>query len=951
MEYLIITGVALKKLIIGVMGVVGLITTGLLVLPIFVNFNQYKTEICDAAKSAIGREVSISGDIKLSLLPSPTIQIMNVRVANIKGASHPHMVLVDRLEASLSVLPLLKRHLEFRKVSLVKPRFFLEELPSGEKNWIFEGEGDAGQSLSTQLLGDARANSMLMPAKVDIQKIKILNASLSFQKDKTQFEIADMDLDVKRQSSGAFEGEGQVDHQGNIVKVSGSVDLNDPTLKYVVDARLDGSVLTLRGSYDQKTQEVATSMNLSLRPYDFSYLKEHLQTLPLSLDKHLFIKADVSGTQEVFKFKNIQYDSDALSFKGKASLDLKSQEIMVALSDLPGDGAIEGTVNIKGPLSGQVVASAVDPSKFLKSLMTESAYGQITAKVKEDALKKLKQSTIKASFDYADNVVSVKNLFITVKNSIIRGSCSVHMNGNAQVVNLNLAGQSLSDIGMIFDNDFLKSVNDGRLKGSIDLFEKSPHMDVEATLFGGKVALKGQLKPLKVEASLVHPNLSQLLQVINKNPSTQKLGETKISAEISHTDPILLISNLSGIIKTSAEPVNIAGDLKIHMLNTSTGLEGSLKLGKVDLAFLSADGKSNRGDQSSKGETTGGTKKRSKKESGKGKLDTETEEKKTAGGKWSKEPLLGDGSAFSADLDVRIERLISGDWMVEDALMKVQLKNGTLEIPTFSGRVFGGMMKGSASLSKEKALLNASVQDAQLDRVPVKNAAFKVLKGSADASVDVVSSGKSVHDLVSKLKGLVTISVKKGLFQGFNLQSFVELVKNLNGPQLLPNLMGVMQGGETRFDALKVILSFKDGVGQISSFDLSISDVLVKASGTLNLPAYRADTNWALSIPAKADLPTVKMTVFGPLDNLQKTIDMQAMQQYLMQNIVSKLTKGGNPIENLLGLGGGSDTSSSKNDPSPSQSDANSAKKPADTIEKIIEKPEDAVKDILKGLF
>ncbi|MBX9697476.1 MAG: AsmA-like C-terminal region-containing protein, partial [Alphaproteobacteria bacterium] len=187
--------------------------------------------------------------------------------------------------------------------------------------------------------------------------------------------------------------------------------------------------------------------------------------------------------------------------------------------------------------------------------------------------------------------------------------------------------------------------------------------------------------------------------------------------------------------------------------------------------------------------------------------------------------------------------------------------------------------------------------------------------------------------------------LKNGLFQGFNLQSFVDLVKNLNGPQLLPSLMGVMQGGETRFDALKVDLTFKDGIGQISSFDLSIPDVLLKASGAIDLPNYRADTNWVLSVPAKADLPSVKMVVFGPLDNVQKKIDMQDMQQYLMKNIISRLTKGGNPLENLLGLGGDSkETSTSK-------SEADSAAKPANTLEKIIEKPEDAVKDIIKGLF
>lgn len=937
-------GDALKKFIFGVMGVVGLAITGLLVLPIFVNFNQYKTEIQDAAKNAIGRDVSILGDIKLSFLPSPTIQIMNVRVANIKGAAHPDMLLVERLEASVSLIPLFKRHLEFRKIAFVRPLLFLEELASGDTNWAFKGIDDVSQTVSSELSSDkGQDNSMLMPTKIHIQKIKILNAAIVFQKDKVLHKIDDMDLDVKRLASEVFEADGQLDYDGKTIKLSGSLDLSAPSPKYVVDARLDGSALTLRGDYDPQTQAVATSMNLSLRPYDFSYLKDQIKTWPLHLDKNLFLKAEVSGTQDALKFKNIHYDSDTLSFKGRANVDLKTQVAMMALSDLPGDGVIEGTINMKGPLSGQVAVSAEDPSKLLKSLMNDGDFGQLTAQANGDALKKLKKSYVKASFEYADNVVSVKNIFITIKNAIIRGACTANMNADAQALKFDLAGQSLSDVFAIFDNNALKMVNEGHLKGSIDLAQKSSHMDVEATLFGATVALKGQFKPLKMHVSLSHPNLSHLLQTVTQKPSSQKLGETKIAADISYTDPVLLISNLSGMIKSSGESMSVGGDLKVHVLNTSTGLEGSLNLGKIDLAFLDAEGKSSNSHKASKSKSTHETKSESEKQSKKGivKEKTVAEEKKSTGSNWSKEPLLPESRAVAVDLDVGIERLVSGDCVIESAAMKCQLKNGILEIPTFTGRVFGGTIKGSASLDSKKTLLNISLQDAQLDRVPVKNAAFKVLKGQTAATIDVVSSGKSMYDLVSNLKGLVTISLKNGLFQGFNLQSFVDLVKNLNGPQLLPNLMGVMQGGETRFDALKAGLSFKGGVGQISSFDLSIPDVVVKAGGTIDLPNYKADTNWALSIPAKADLPTVKVAVFGSLDNLQKKVDLQDMQQYLMKNIVSKLTKGGNPLENLLGLGGDSS----------SKSDEGSAKKPLDSLEKVIEKPEEAVKDILKSLF
>jgi len=65
----------LKKILIGLGVLVLLLVIAVAVGPRFVDWNAYKPRVIEAVQKATGRQLSIDGNISLSLLPSPTLSV------------------------------------------------------------------------------------------------------------------------------------------------------------------------------------------------------------------------------------------------------------------------------------------------------------------------------------------------------------------------------------------------------------------------------------------------------------------------------------------------------------------------------------------------------------------------------------------------------------------------------------------------------------------------------------------------------------------------------------------------------------------------------------------------------------------------------------------------------------------------------------------------------------
>jgi uncharacterized protein involved in outer membrane biogenesis len=175
-------------LIIGTLLVIALFTA--LIAPFFVDWAQYRSDIEEYGRQITGREVKIAGDIDIRILPLPKLTLGRVSIANHEGAQAPDLMSARRLDARLSLSPLLRGKLHVTSILLEEPVIDLERMENGTGNWWLKPHIDLVEfakieeisleavrlTNATFFLRDARRDSV---ARFDDGELTISAASLS----------------------------------------------------------------------------------------------------------------------------------------------------------------------------------------------------------------------------------------------------------------------------------------------------------------------------------------------------------------------------------------------------------------------------------------------------------------------------------------------------------------------------------------------------------------------------------------------------------------------------------------------------------------------------------------------------------------------------------------------------------------------------------------------------
>ncbi|WP_428661648.1 AsmA family protein [Reyranella sp.] len=230
-----------KRLLIGAAGFLSLVIAALLVLPSVIDTDAYKPEIAAQVKQATGRDIAIDGPIRLSLLPTPSVELDGVRFLNVPGSKNPNMVEVKSVNVTPSLLALLVGDIEVSEVALVEPKIALEIDVEGKPNWDF------APSMAAAGPGSSK------PLSLD--RFTVKNGTLLFNDSRTGLAMAAENADFSA-SVGSIDGP---------YSLAGSATVNGAPLKiglaastrtnsgYAIDATLEagGGRLSYKGTLSE----------------------------------------------------------------------------------------------------------------------------------------------------------------------------------------------------------------------------------------------------------------------------------------------------------------------------------------------------------------------------------------------------------------------------------------------------------------------------------------------------------------------------------------------------------------------------------------------------------------------------------------------------------------------------------------------------------------------------
>lgn len=349
----------MKKLVIGIVAVIVILIAAVLVAPSFVDWNARKQQIAELVKDATGRDLTINGDIDVTILPRPALRVEDVRLSNAAGASAPDMIRLPEARVSVAFGPLFEGQLA-TVVTLVRPIINLEKLAGGRANWQFEAAPTTSEDAAAA--GQGAGDDDRLNVKLD--SFRIVDGTISYlESENGSFErIEKLNSDISFDSlKGPFRLEGEAAIRGVPVTVESSTGKLKPDtpLPFLVEIKTPGgnTELRLRGSLSDPTGDPSIKAEVTATVDDPAALLHATVggSAPAVMAQNLSVQAGLDASATAVALNAIEVEFGEARVTGDIKADLgETQKMSVVLR--------AGNLNLDAFLGGGAEKAAKPPT-------------------------------------------------------------------------------------------------------------------------------------------------------------------------------------------------------------------------------------------------------------------------------------------------------------------------------------------------------------------------------------------------------------------------------------------------------------------------------------------------------------------------------------------------------------------------------------------------------------
>lgn len=441
----------MKKIGIGAGILLILLIGSALVVPSFIDWNQYKSQIVTTASDLSGRTVSINGDLSLTVLPSPSFSAEDVSVSNVAGGQAGNFITLKSVDVNVAFFPLLRGEVQVKKFILVEPVVAIEIDENGKGNWEF-GSDEAAQ--------DSSGSS----TDLSFEQFQIENGQLSYQdiSTGTQELVRMINADVTIDSlQGPFEIDGNARYKNLPVSIdlmvgtiregrkvpinltSGLLD-NDVQIKFVGGALLDEVSPQADGKINLDADEVGdVFLALALLDPENTNQNGPKYNQPLSLET------------------TVAYGGDAINISA----------FNFEMGESRGAGSLKATFGELTRFDGNLTVNSLDLDSFLPAIEETDLQPESTSQG-QDNIDYSFLSEIEGTFQfklgalqYNEKIASQLDLDITASNSELDfTNARVNMPGGSE---LSLRGALSAPQNKPFFNGNV-ALNSGNFRAFLD---------------------------------------------------------------------------------------------------------------------------------------------------------------------------------------------------------------------------------------------------------------------------------------------------------------------------------------------------------------------------------------------------------------------------------------------------------------------------------------------------
>ncbi len=210
----------MKRIVPAILAIFVLLAAALIIGPFFIDWNKYKPQIIEQAKSAAGYDLRIDGDLTLTALPIPTLKIQGLTVKAPRGQDQ-NLLTMEQANVSVDLLPLISGNISINTVRLVKPDIRLEILPDGTNSWmsdkLLSEQASVDSSADKNGTSEKKSSPDIMLSKLVIDGGRV---SYSDRRSGSKQVLENINTELGAQTlKGPYTANGMFDYNGKTIEV------------------------------------------------------------------------------------------------------------------------------------------------------------------------------------------------------------------------------------------------------------------------------------------------------------------------------------------------------------------------------------------------------------------------------------------------------------------------------------------------------------------------------------------------------------------------------------------------------------------------------------------------------------------------------------------------------------------------------------------------------------
>ncbi len=930
----------MKRIIIGIFAFIFIAIGALITVALLTPKDVYKSRIETAAANALGRDVTLNGDVGLSFFPRISASVEDVTVANPEAFTSKHMIKAGALRGSVKWGPLFTGRVEVHEIAFIDANVDLEVLPDGRANWEFETANSETPAEPTST-GEINAG---------IDRARLVNAALTYRDGaagaiytltdlNVEASVASLSEELAASGDGVFEGDAfsfELTLDSPQAIIDGTEAAADVSFKMdLVDASFTGTATTgetpnIAGVFEASAPNIKALAD---------YAEIDPASLPVALAPlgNLGTSGSVSGPIDALKldFETLDIKGDALtvSYTGKATL-----------TETP---SIDG--NLK--LNLQNTAATI------KALGLE---------IPEAAILDSAELALTSSLSGPSDAISAKGIDLAINgprlNATYKGTANV---GTNTTVNgqLSLNTADLHQL-VLASGIALEPAQTDPLKGA--------RFDLQTTLSGPAEAISASDIDLNLTGDLLNAsyrgdvslagdgslngqldaNSDRLRALMSAAQIEMEPGETLQSFRIAgNTSGSFNRVSIKGL-DLAIDDITGKGDLLIRTDAPRPLITGTLATGPLDLTpFM-------------------------------GEAPEDTPEG------WSKEPLaLESLRSIDTDITLTSPSIVIDNIALSDASLAAKLTNGVLETNINQFKVLGGLWKGNIGLNTSRGTPSLSIgmtgESILIQEIMKTFIGNDLMRGGGQFKLNVTAQGNSLHAIMNSMDGELAANLSDGAIKGMNIGQLIRSASSLrsnlsSGANLLSGNF-LSPSAESDFSSFNSLLKIENGVAKIQLMEIISSTFGANGIGQISLGGQTLDMalRVAADTSARGELVDVQLNnvgiplrITGPWTAPRIVPDTSVLTQLLagqaldrFGNLIGGSNAGGNAnvgdavtgvLSGVIGnrLGAGNNVPPPVNQTPAETTTAPADKKEPETIEDLAkDAAKDAARDALGGLF